>query len=187
MQQQQQQYGGHGHGGHGGGGHFGAGGPPGRHHQNMRPGDWICPDPSCANLNFASRNVCRMCPIRKIHPCTRVLCRRCRCCTVWHCGLVLRAGKYPLCGGGGDGCGGGSTGGLVTNRASQVLAGLACFSWAIGWWPVGWAGGSLLTCGLSCSHCSATGGVGGATDGRRRWRRRWWGVSSGHAARCVHS
>eukprot|EP00035_Acanthoeca_spectabilis_P017265 m.359947 g.359947 ORF g.359947 m.359947 type:complete len:363 (-) comp16634_c1_seq2:93-1181(-) len=47
----------------GGGGGYGGGGPPGRHHQNMRPGDWICPDPSCANLNFASRSVCRMCPI----------------------------------------------------------------------------------------------------------------------------
>lgn len=57
MQQQQHQY--------GGGGGYGGGGPPGRHHQNMRPGDWICPDPSCANLNFASRSVCRMCPIRK--------------------------------------------------------------------------------------------------------------------------
>jgi hypothetical protein len=34
----------------------------------MRPGDWVCPDPSCANLNFASRAVCRMCPTRKHCP-----------------------------------------------------------------------------------------------------------------------
>jgi hypothetical protein len=38
------------HGGRGGGG------------ANMRPGDWMCPRPDCSNHNFASRDVCRMCP-----------------------------------------------------------------------------------------------------------------------------
>ena len=34
-------------------------------HPNMRPGDWICPDSNCSNLNFASRMVCRRCPITR--------------------------------------------------------------------------------------------------------------------------
>lgn len=30
-----------------------------------RPGDWVCPDSRCAELNFAFRDVCRQCPKRK--------------------------------------------------------------------------------------------------------------------------
>ena len=46
-------------GGGGGGGGRGGGG------QEVRPGDWVCPDSGCAEHNFASRDVCRRCPERK--------------------------------------------------------------------------------------------------------------------------
>lgn len=30
-------------------------------HPDVRPGDWICPDQGCTNVNFASRMICRLC------------------------------------------------------------------------------------------------------------------------------
>merc|ERR1719206_1507926 len=29
---------------------------------NVKPGDWMCPNPSCANHNFSWRQECKMCP-----------------------------------------------------------------------------------------------------------------------------
>jgi inhibitor of KinA sporulation pathway (predicted exonuclease) len=44
-------------GGYGGGGATGGGRPP----PSFRPGDWICPNPSCSFQNFASRTSCFRC------------------------------------------------------------------------------------------------------------------------------
>eukprot|EP00729_Bicosta_minor_P024163 gene24163-30534_t len=44
------------------GGFGGGGGGRGGGGQEVRPGDWVCPDSGCAEHNFASRDVCRRCP-----------------------------------------------------------------------------------------------------------------------------
>jgi len=33
--------------------------------QNMKPGDWICPNPACGDLVFASRSACKLCGTEK--------------------------------------------------------------------------------------------------------------------------
>ena len=48
--------------GGGGGSSFMGGGGGG---QDVRPGDWVCPVESCAEHNFAARDVCRRCPENK--------------------------------------------------------------------------------------------------------------------------
>merc|ERR1712176_570808 len=39
--------------------------PPNTTKQMMRPGDWICPNPSCRDIQFERNTACRQCGTKK--------------------------------------------------------------------------------------------------------------------------